>query len=262
MRLRIAVLRMAVCVAVLSGGGMVRAQHDGDVWVGRTGDGQLAISPDGFIPEISYHALAKVDGPVFWGWTDNDPGFDGITDPDPEHDLYPLEPGCEIWLEVVLVDPAFRLIDGGFQILDEPGEATLLGGHTLHVHNTWHIDSTDHDFDPFQCVWQGAFVLLDLGSTGYATSDPIAFSFSNVPWGPASDPPVPATGDFDGDEDVDLTDHAALLACLAGPTQRPDPDDPGVTTCEVECLNAFDFDEDLDVDLLDVAEFQTVFSGA
>jgi len=68
-----------------------------------------------------------------------------------------------------------------------------------------------------------------------------------------------ADGDFDEDRDVDTADHAAFAVCLSGSEVRPQPADPTVTTCEVDCHNAFDFDDDLDTDLLDFAEFQIVF---
>ncbi len=62
-------------------------------------------------------------------------------------------------------------------------------------------------------------------------------------------PPVP--GDMDGDGDVDLTDHAALVACLAGPSGGL----PG------GCADA-DLDGDVDVDLADAAIFQGLFTGS
>ena len=224
------------------------AQHEGDVWVGRSADGQLTLSPQGYVPELNYKALSPVSG-LLKGWSDDDPGFDRITTADPENDIYPLGPGCAIWLEVVEMEPAFRLIDAGFQILEDPGDDTYLGGYDLHVHNTWHINSVDPAYDPQQCVWHATIVLRDDGSTGYADSRELTFSFTNVPLRAAD-------GDFDENGEVDLEDYTALVECMAGEGVLPGPDDPAVTTCEVECLNAFDFDEDRDVDLMDFACFQ------
>ena len=65
------------------------------------------------------------------------------------------------------------------------------------------------------------------------------------------EPGPPTPGDADGDGDVDVDDYAVLFGCLAGPTV------PGGTGCEV-----FDFDEDTDVDLADVAGFQGAFTGS
>jgi hypothetical protein len=247
------VLTIAVGAYVLGalGTATARAQHADDVWVGVTSNGVLTISPDGFVPDENYHTLTPVDG-LLKGWADDDPGFDHLVNPQPENNVFPLASGAQIWLEVVAIDPAFRLIDQGFQVLDEPGEDTLLGDHTLHIHNTWHINNQDPEFDPDQCVWHGTFLLRDDGSTGYATSAPLTFSFTNVVL-------EDLNGDFNDDGTVDLDDYAALVVCLDGPGVIPNPDDPGITTCEVECLNAFDFDHDRDVDLRDVAEFQQVF---
>ncbi|MBN1510388.1 MAG: hypothetical protein JXB13_00095 [Phycisphaerae bacterium] len=59
---------------------------------------------------------------------------------------------------------------------------------------------------------------------------------------------VPGDGDCDGD--VDLDDYTALADCLTGPQGGPVP---------VDCAD-FDLDIDSDVDLLDFAEFQTLFT--
>lgn len=244
----------------------LQAQHAGDVWVGRSSDGALHISPSGFVPALNYYALTPANGPLFWGWTDSNPGFDRITAPEPVNDILPLESGCDIWLELLAVDPAFVLIDGGWNYIDTPGEATRLGGSGLHVHNTWHINSNDGAYDPSQCVWRATFFLRDEGGTGYADSIPITFMFATVSWGPRENPPVYADGDFDQDNAVGPADLAALETCLSGPERFCEPDEPAITTCEVDCVNAFDFGDDialvdLDVDMLDVAEFQVRYGA-
>jgi hypothetical protein len=60
-----------------------------------------------------------------------------------------------------------------------------------------------------------------------------------------------ATGDADGDSDVDLTDGAVLAACLTGPDQ---------SLHGPECVE-FDYDDDGDVDFADTAEFQIGHTG-
>lgn len=67
-----------------------------------------------------------------------------------------------------------------------------------------------------------------------------------------------STGDANRDGRVGRTDHANLAGCLGGPGSAPGLHDvPGAD----ECLCAFDFDDDADVDLWDVAVFQERFDG-
>jgi hypothetical protein len=247
----------------LLAGGAAQAQHATDLWIGRTNDDALAISPLGRVPENVYLTLNPVGGPPLWGWSYNSPGFDHIVNPEPDNDVWPLDSGATIWIEAVALDPAFRLIaPNGTAIVDEAGESLEIGDYLLHRHPIWHINSVDPAYDPGQCVWEASFLLWDAGSTAYADSRLLTFRFTNVPYGPLRNPPVPATGDFDGDTDVDGDDFAALETCHSAPDALTTPNDPAVTTCAVECVNAFDFDEDLDVDLRDVAEFQVAFTGS
>lgn len=226
---------------------LASAQHAGDVFVGRNQAGQLKVA--GFATEAEYAPLLPVSG-ILQGWSDNDPGFDRVQQAAPSEDLYPLASGTMIWLRLVAVDPALRAIDASFAVIDNPGEQTFLGNHMLHTHLTWHVNSQHPAFDAEQCVWRATFVLSDAGATGYAESESFVLSFSIVPLRSAD-------GDFEGDQDVDLDDHAALVDCRHGPDTVPAP--MVATNCEVDCINAFDFDSDGDVDLRDVAEFQAVF---
>ncbi|HRX85416.1 MAG TPA: multiheme c-type cytochrome [Phycisphaerae bacterium] len=59
---------------------------------------------------------------------------------------------------------------------------------------------------------------------------------------------VIVNGDFDGDGDVDLDDHAAFVTCMGGPGMPPAPGD---ANCATTCTLAFDHDADGDVDLAD-----------
>ena len=229
------------------------AQHAGDVWIGRTADGQLAISTNGFVPAANYFELP----PFSQGWLDDSPGFDKVAVDEPAGDVFRLESGAQVWLEVVSIDPAFQMVDNSSQFLDSPGDETYLGtASQLHVHNVWFVNQFDAAYDPEQCVWHATMVLTDKGSTGYATSAPLAFSFTNVELRYATNPIPDATFDFNDDTFVDELDYQAFAACLFGPGLRPAPYEPGVTTCEVECLNAFDADNDQDIDLADFALMQ------
>ena len=58
-------LIVPLVVAVLAG--QVQAQHEGDVWVGRSApglddNGYLAVSPSGFVPAENYAYLEPVSG--------------------------------------------------------------------------------------------------------------------------------------------------------------------------------------------------------
>ncbi len=66
--------------------------------------------------------------------------------------------------------------------------------------------------------------------------------------------------DYDHDGDVDLVDLRTFSQCLAGPGAAPLPPTPPVT--EADCLQSFDTDGDLDVDLDDFDVFQVTFNGA
>jgi len=67
-----------------------------------------------------------------------------------------------------------------------------------------------------------------------------------------------ATGDFDYDGVIDLDDFAALSDCMGGAGAPPDPQ---WVECAQACLNAFDFDDDADVDLHDFSVFEVNFTG-
>lgn len=233
------------------------AQHNSDLWIGVSA-GRLAWQSDGGLnPGSVYHPLDPVNT-FLRGWTGNDPGFDHASVSGGA--IGTLPSGVEIWLEVVSLDPAFFAIDNAFEVLEFPGDAAFLGDSDLHTHITWLIDREDPAFDSDKCVWEATFILVD---DARRVQDSRAFTllFTNVPVRGGGFPPMPqaAGGDFDADQDVDLADQQAFSVCLTGPGVRPAPDDPDVTTCEVDCHNAFDFDDDMDTDLLDFAEFQTVF---
>jgi hypothetical protein len=248
-------LLAAITLGALLAAQVASAQHAGDVIIGINSNGQLAINPTGFVPDQNYVSL-PVGGVFFPGWADSSPGFDHLVTAQPQNDIYPMQSGASIDLEVVGVDPAFQVVVLGNPplFLDEPGESTFLGDHTLHEHITFHINADSPDYDPDQCVWHATFRIYDNGSTAYADSQPFTFHFTNIDLRDAD-------GDFDEDADIDNDDFAALAACLQGPNETPIPGDPQVGTCEVECVNAFGFDEDLDVDLEDYAAFASVLAN-
>ncbi len=64
-------------------------------------------------------------------------------------------------------------------------------------------------------------------------------------------------GDYDADGDRDRDDYHVLMECFGGPGMKTRPHS---SSCEALCVEAFDFDGDHDVDLLDLSEFQLVFT--
>jgi hypothetical protein len=61
-------------------------------------------------------------------------------------------------------------------------------------------------------------------------------------------------GDYNADGQVNLVDYTFFEACMAGPVWPASPDEP---VNAAACRNAFDRDDDWDVDLKDFIEFQS-----
>jgi hypothetical protein len=100
--------------------------------------------------------------------------------------------------------------------------------------------------------YQGSTALLR-GFDTYKIGLYVDFAFIGLTLEDAS-----VAGDFDGDTEVDLQDYSRLSECMAGPDVTPDPASP---TTAAECLAAFDFDMDNDVDAVDFAAFCRAFNG-
>ncbi len=202
-----------VAVLVLSGNGVARAGVDeGDVIVARSAANQLRI--DGYNPDSEITVL-EPSGGLFNGWTGTEPGFDHLVVEEPENDLFTLQSGCQIRLELVAADPAFRAITNTFAIIDDPGERALLGGAALHAHLTWHVNSDHASFDPLKVLWRATFKLVDTGTTGYAESSAFTFHFATVDC---------TRGDCNGDTVIDGRDVAEFVATVLDPTGRTDED--------------------------------------
>lgn len=189
----------------------VKAQHMGDVLVGRSAAGQLRISAPGsggYVPEENIKLLPPVMG-LFNGWSDNNPGFDRLVTSDPESDFLTLQSGVQVRIEVVQVDAAFQAISASLAIIDDPGERLLLGGSTLHTHLTWLVNSDHPMFDPDKVLWRATFKLVDTGSTGYSPSDPFTFYFATT---------ACTRGDCNDDTVIDALDIQAFVDIVLNPT--------------------------------------------
>lgn len=186
----------------LATAGPLPAQHVDDVWVGRSADGRLGL---GGFAHAGEPVVLPPSGGLFPGWSDNEPGFDAVTEPQPDVGLWPLEPGAMVRLEVIAFDEGLRAVDSGFQILDMPGDQTLLGGASLHAHLTWNIDLNHPAFDSDEYLWNATFRVIDTGSTGYEASEAVTLPFLNVDR---------LAGDINGDGVVDALDLTGFVDLL------------------------------------------------
>lgn len=235
------------------------AQDVRDVWLGSAG-GKVGASTDGLVPGTGYFEL--IPNQVFGGYSNNDPGFDHVRET--RGGVGPLPQGVELFLRVVELDPALIVVDLNFEIAEFPGDEAEIGDENVHTHLTWAVDEFVPGFDPDDCAWEGRLRVIDK-SGSLQPSDTMRFLFSNVTPRArlASGKLVPATGDADGDADVGKRDQDAFSVCIefGGPDVRPSPAVPEVTTCEVDCHNWFDFDDDIDIDLRDMQQLQLAGSS-
>lgn len=222
--------------------------HSGDLWLATSAGGELKLSPRGFVPDGTPDAvvlLAPAGGPLFYGWSSNNPGFDDIETPDPENDCYPFEPGAKLSLEVVEMDPALIAWDVQFHAYYQPGDRAYLGGSPggIHTHLIWHINSKHPDFEQLYGLkvhWRGLFRLVDTGSTGYDPSQPFPMIFAIADC---------QTGDINDDGNVDFGDINPFIRVLGGPADA---------TVEERC--AADIDLDGWVDFGDINPFIRLFT--
>ena len=222
--------------------------HSTNLLVG-SGNGEVTISAEGIRPGRSYLMLDRIDG-FLHGWSNNDPGFDHVSDAGTG--TQPLPVGSMIVFEVDEFAPAFIALDSTPAILADTGDATYLGNAFLHQHFTWFINEDDPAYDESECVWEASFHLWD-ESEILEPSAVYTLLFTNRE---VRLPGVAPDGDGDADGDVDLDDHHICADCMNGPLLRPDIEQSTVVDCEVTCHNAFDFDDDLDIDLRDIADWQ------
>jgi len=174
-----AMSKVAVCVswfAVTAYGGDVH-HHEGDIVIGQNGAGQLAVEFDA--DEVI--GLPPVDG-LIAGWALDDPGFTNLSEDEPAEEFFVLPAGAEVALEVVAIDAALSAWTPGFaDRLDAPGERWVIGAGDFDEHLTWHIDSTDPDFDAQQTEWSATFSFVSNETPGLAASEPFTMTFTNVP---------------------------------------------------------------------------------
>jgi hypothetical protein len=153
------------------------AQKAGDLNIGRTSAGQLAVAFD-FSQILELPPILA----VLSGWGDAEPGFFSIDVDLPADDFLMLDSGADIRYEVVSFDPAFQGWTQGFAAaFSNPGDQFVVGPPDFDEHPFLQINSDDPLFDPGQSLWQATGRLIDVGITGYQPSDAFTLTFSPVP---------------------------------------------------------------------------------
>lgn len=148
--------------------------HGEDTVIGHNAAGQLAV----FVNSPGPNVLPPVDS-LIHGWAADEPGNKTPDADNPANDFFTLAPGAIIHLELVSIDPALKVWSPGFlNALTAPGNSFLLGGSDFDTHGTYHIDSTDPNFDPDQHVWAATLRVVDTGTTNYSASAPFTISFT------------------------------------------------------------------------------------
>jgi len=155
------------------------AQHAGDILIGRT-DGKQMVATQ--LPGRTVY-LPAVQSGAFRGWVSSVLGFDGAVSLDPAGQVLPLEPGANVFLEVVTIDPGLSLRSftaPATVFVDEPGERLRIGSTgNLHNHPIVFIDSAvvGTHFTGDRAV---TFRLVDLGTAAHAVSPEYSVTFSPV----------------------------------------------------------------------------------
>lgn len=153
------------------------AQKAGDLNVGRTSAGQLAVAFD-FSQVLELPPIPA----VLSGWGEAEPGFFSIDVDMPGDDFFMLDSGADIRFEVISFDPAFQGWTQGFAAtFSNPGDQFVMGSPDFDEHPFWQINSDDPSFDPGQTVWMATGRVIDEGSTGYQPSEAFTLKFSPVP---------------------------------------------------------------------------------
>jgi hypothetical protein len=123
------------------------------------------------------HGLPPVFGPLN-GWAGDEPGF-AVRD-EIEEDMYPLQSGANIDMELTAIDAGLRIFTPGFAQELFVGNTFNLGDHQAHEHVEFFIDA-DQGADPTSQFYSVSFKLLDTGTTAYGPSPVYTLKFIPEP---------------------------------------------------------------------------------
>lgn len=135
------------------------------------------------------HRLIRRD-PEYPGWLDNAVPFEEVDWTDPGLDIYPIDPGTQIVVEMQSTDPAFTMRDpNDLSKVYGPGSQLFvgIGGTNFQTYPWWYLDKTDPGFDPNHEIWEARFRFVDLTGT-HETSEWLDPAFKAMPWAPAPGP--------------------------------------------------------------------------
>jgi hypothetical protein len=113
--------------------------------------------------------------PALPGWVTDDPSLVTLPMSIPEQGLFTLDPGADLWLQLVSADPHLHILNPvSFQPL-QPGSQFHLGSPVFDAVLLWNISlPTD---EPLQATVR----LFDAGPTGYLASPDYTIGFTTVP---------------------------------------------------------------------------------
>ncbi|MBI1826371.1 MAG: hypothetical protein HY287_15600 [Planctomycetes bacterium] len=170
-------LLAATLSASAFGGVVAGTGHEEDTVIGHNAAGQLET----IIGSPGLNELPPVNS-FLHGWANDEPGNKTPAEDNPANDFFTLAPGAIINLRLVSIDPGFKVWSPGFTTaLTTPGSSFILGGSDFDTHGTFHIDSTNPNFDPNKTDYAVTFRVVDTGTTGYAESAPFTLHFTPVP---------------------------------------------------------------------------------
>lgn len=165
------VLTFGLTVALVS---TALAEEELDVEVGRTPAGELAFPAFDF-GKVTLEAVDPGNPFGLNGYSGDNPGWAAEGAPE---GLLALEAGADVWVEVLALSPALRMLDPDAGLADIlVGGSWQLGGPEFDGHLIWFVDADHPAFDPMQEHWAATLRLIDLGTTGYSPSATHSFVF-------------------------------------------------------------------------------------